>query len=97
VKVRRRDWLAAVAMSAGIGLFLGLASPSGGRLHAPGASWWLAGLATLGIVLFALAVAFGRITARGVPVPPGSGARRCYRNLMGFRGRNDQGTQLAPR
>jgi drug/metabolite transporter (DMT)-like permease len=59
VKVRRRDWLAAVAMSAGIGLFLRLASPSGGRLHAPGASWWLAGLATLVIVLLALAVAFG--------------------------------------
>ena len=42
VKVKRRDWLAAVAMSAGIGLFLRVASPSGGRLHAPGSSWWLA-------------------------------------------------------
>jgi drug/metabolite transporter (DMT)-like permease len=59
VRVRRRDWLAAVAMSAGIGLFLGLAAPSGGRLHAPGPSWWLAGLATLAIVLLAVAVAFG--------------------------------------
>jgi drug/metabolite transporter (DMT)-like permease len=59
VKVRPRDWLAAVAMSAGIGLFLGLASPSGGRLHAPGPYWWLAGLITLGIVLLAVAVAFG--------------------------------------
>jgi len=59
VRVRRRDWLAALAMSAGIGLFLGLAAPSGGRLHAPGPSWWLAGLATLAIVLLALAVAFG--------------------------------------
>src|SRR5882757_6954731 len=57
VKVRRRDWLAAAAMSVGIGLFLRLASPSGGRLHAPGSSWWLAGLATLAIVLLALAVA----------------------------------------
>ena len=36
VKVKRRDWLAAAAMSAGVGLFLFLASPSGGRLHAPG-------------------------------------------------------------
>jgi drug/metabolite transporter (DMT)-like permease len=36
MRVRRRDWLAAVAMSAGIGLFLGLAAPSGGRPHAPG-------------------------------------------------------------
>jgi drug/metabolite transporter (DMT)-like permease len=59
VKVRRRDWLAAVAMSAGIGLFLRLASPSGGRLHAPGSWWWLAGLATVGIVLLALVLAFG--------------------------------------
>jgi hypothetical protein len=59
VKVRRHDWLAAVAMSAGIGLFLRLAAPSGGRLHAPGSSWWLAGLCTLAIVVLALAVAFG--------------------------------------
>src|SRR6202167_5876641 len=54
VKVKRRDWLAAVAMSAGIGLFLRLAAPSGGRLHAPGGWWWLAGLSSLGIVLLAL-------------------------------------------
>jgi drug/metabolite transporter (DMT)-like permease len=59
VTVRRRDWLAAVAMSAGIGLFLRLASPSGGQLHAPCSSWWLAGLVTLAIVLLALGVAFG--------------------------------------
>lgn len=59
VMVRRRDWLAAVAMSAGVGLFLRLAAPSGGRLHAPGPSWWLAGLSTFGIVLLGLAVAFG--------------------------------------
>jgi hypothetical protein len=58
-RVRRRDWLAAAAMSAGIGVFLRLASPSGGRLHAPGSSWLLAGLVTLGVVLIALAVAFG--------------------------------------
>jgi drug/metabolite transporter (DMT)-like permease len=65
VKVRRRDWLAAVAMSAGIGLFLGLAAPSGGRLHAPASSWWLAGLATLVIVLLALALAFGPASRPG--------------------------------
>jgi drug/metabolite transporter (DMT)-like permease len=59
LKVRRRDWLAAAAMSAGIGLFLFLASPSGGRLHAPGPLWLLAGLVTFGVVLAALAVAFG--------------------------------------
>jgi drug/metabolite transporter (DMT)-like permease len=59
VRVKKRDLLAAAAMSAGIGLFLGLASPSGGRLHAPGSSWLLAGVITLGVVLAALAVAFG--------------------------------------
>jgi drug/metabolite transporter (DMT)-like permease len=71
VNVKRRDWLAAAAMSAGIGLFLWLASPSGGRLHAPGALWMLAGLVTLGVVLAALAVAFG-LNNR----PEGSGSRR---------------------
>lgn len=59
VKVKRRDWIAAAAMSVGIGLFLRLASPSGGRLHAPGSSWLVAGLITFGLVLVALAVAFG--------------------------------------
>jgi drug/metabolite transporter (DMT)-like permease len=58
-RVRCRDWLATAAMSAGLGMFLALASPSGGRLHAPGHSWLLAGLATAGVVLAALAVAFG--------------------------------------
>jgi hypothetical protein len=46
-------------MSAGITVFLRLASPSGGRLHAPGASWLLAGLITLGAVLVAVAAASG--------------------------------------
>jgi drug/metabolite transporter (DMT)-like permease len=68
VKVKRRDWLAAAAMSAGIGMFLWVAAPSGGRLHAPGSLWLLAGLATLGVVLAALAVAF-RLGHR-----PGAGA-----------------------
>ncbi|MBO0806633.1 MAG: DMT family transporter, partial [Nocardiopsaceae bacterium] len=45
--VRRREWLAAVAMSAGLSVFLRAASPSGGRPDAPGRLWWLAGLATL--------------------------------------------------
>ena len=59
VRIKRRDWLAAAVISAGLAAFLGLASPSGGRLHAPGSAWLLAGLVTLGIVLIALAVAFG--------------------------------------
>ena len=97
VKVRRRDWLAAVAMPTGIGLFLRLAPPSGGRLHAPGSSRPLTGLATLGIAPRAGRGLRAGSPARSVPVPPGGGARRCYRNLMGFSGRSDQRTQLAPR
>jgi hypothetical protein len=58
-RVTGRDLLAAAAMSAGIGVFLRLAAPSGGRLHAPGSSWLLAGLVTAGVVAAALAVASG--------------------------------------
>jgi hypothetical protein len=67
VRIKRRDWLAAAAMSAGIAAFLGVASPSGGRLHASGSSWLLAGLVTLGVVLLALAVAFGLGERPGAP------------------------------
>jgi drug/metabolite transporter (DMT)-like permease len=70
-RVKRRDWLAAAAMSAGIGVFLRVASPSGGRLHAPGSSWLVAGLATAGVALVAVAVAFG--LGRG---PAASGTRK---------------------
>jgi drug/metabolite transporter (DMT)-like permease len=59
VRIKRRDWAAAAAMSAGIAVFLRLASPSGGRLHAPGTSWLLAALITLGVVLVAVSAAFG--------------------------------------
>jgi drug/metabolite transporter (DMT)-like permease len=58
-RVRRRDWLAAAAMSAGVGVFLRLASPSGGRPHAAGSSWLVAGLVTAGVVSAGLAAAFG--------------------------------------
>jgi drug/metabolite transporter (DMT)-like permease len=58
-RVKRRDWLAAAAMSAGLGLLLLAASPSGGRQHAPASSWWTAGLITLAAVVTGLVVAFG--------------------------------------
>ena len=58
-RVQLRDWLAACGMSAGLALFLLAAAPSGGRTQAPGSSWWLAGLATAGVVLAGLAAAFG--------------------------------------
>ncbi|HYB48526.1 MAG TPA: DMT family transporter, partial [Streptosporangiaceae bacterium] len=57
--------------SAGIGVFLRMASPSAGRLHAPGSSWLLAALVTAGVVLAALGVAFG-LGSR----PGASGSRR---------------------
>jgi drug/metabolite transporter (DMT)-like permease len=58
-RIKPRDWLGAAAMSAGVAVFLRLASASGGRLHAPGSSWLLAGLVTFGVVGAAVAVAFG--------------------------------------
>ena len=59
-RVRCRDWLAAAAMSAGIGVFLRLASPSAGRMHAPGSSWLVSGLVTAAIVAAALVVGLRR-------------------------------------
>lgn len=58
-RVTRRDWLAAAAMTAGLGVLLLAASPSGGRPHAPASLWWLAGLLTAGAVVTGLAIAFG--------------------------------------
>jgi drug/metabolite transporter (DMT)-like permease len=66
-RVTGRDLLAAAAMSAGLGMFLRVAAPSGGRLHAPGPSWLLAGLVTAGVVAAALAVAFGMGRRPGAP------------------------------
>jgi drug/metabolite transporter (DMT)-like permease len=60
MRVKNRDWLGAVAMSAGLAVFLRVASPSGGRLHAAGFLWLLAGLATLGVVFGAVAFGHGR-------------------------------------
>jgi drug/metabolite transporter (DMT)-like permease len=57
-RVASRDWLAATAMSAGLGLLLFAAAPSGGRQHAPGYLWVLAGALTLAVVLAGLALAF---------------------------------------
>jgi hypothetical protein len=63
--IRCRDWLAAAAMSVGIGGFLRLAAPSAGRPDASGTSWLVAGLVIAGIVAAAAAVGFG-------PCPAGS-------------------------
>ena len=57
-RVTRRDLLAAGALSAGLGLLLLAAAPSGGRPHAPASLWWLAGLIIAAAVLAGLAAAF---------------------------------------
>ena len=72
-RVQARDWLAAVAMSAGISLFLRAAAPAAGRPHAPAGLWWLAGLVTGGCVAAAVAVA-ARLS-RLAPIP-GPGTNR---------------------
>lgn len=54
-QARWREWGAAIAMSAGISVFLRAAAPTGGHEHAPAADWWLAGLAA-GVAM-AIAVA----------------------------------------
>ena len=56
--VLRKDWMAGAAMAAGLGVFLFTASPSGGRLHAPGPYWWFAGVSSLGLATIAAAIAF---------------------------------------
>ena len=58
-RVKRRDWLAAAALTAGLGLLLLAAAPSGGRAHAPASLWWLSGLVVLAAVLAGLAISFG--------------------------------------
>jgi drug/metabolite transporter (DMT)-like permease len=55
--VRAREWLAAVAMSAGLVVFLIAASPSRGEAHAPPVLWWISGLATFAVVAVSVAVA----------------------------------------
>ena len=54
-----REWGAAVAMSAGISVFLRAAAPSGGREHAPASLWWLSGVAALAAVALAVAASAG--------------------------------------
>jgi drug/metabolite transporter (DMT)-like permease len=58
-RARWREWGAAVAMSAGISVFLGAAAPSGGREHAPASLWWLSGVAALAAAALAVAASAG--------------------------------------
>jgi drug/metabolite transporter (DMT)-like permease len=69
-RVGPREWLPAVAMSAGVAIFLAAASPSGGQAHAPAGSWWLAAGATLAVVSLAIA-ASGTRGGAGRAASPG--------------------------
>jgi len=66
-----RDWLAAAAMSVGIGIFLRAAAPTGGRPSAPAGLWWLAAVVTTAAV--AIAIALSRAGAPTVGPGPGPG------------------------
>jgi drug/metabolite transporter (DMT)-like permease len=58
-RTRWREWIAAVAMSAGISVFIRAAAPTGGQDHASAALWWLAGAGTLVAVSIAVAASRG--------------------------------------
>jgi drug/metabolite transporter (DMT)-like permease len=58
-RTRWREWLAALAMSVGISVFLRAAAPTGGQDHAAATLWWLAGAGTLVAVTIAVAVSRG--------------------------------------
>jgi drug/metabolite transporter (DMT)-like permease len=58
-RARWREWGAAVAMSAGISVFLRAAAPGGGHEHAGALDWWVAGLAAGAAVAVAVAAAGG--------------------------------------
>ena len=68
-RVHRSDWLAASAMAVGLGVFLGTADPSGGRLHASGLAWWLSGISVLGLTLIVTASAYAPLRRRSRPSP----------------------------
>ena len=87
---RWREWGAAIAMSAGISVFLRAAAPSGGHEHAGAVAWWLAGLAAAAAVAIAIAGAGGRSRGR-VACAPGRLARHRHRHRLGLRRRRDQG------
>ena len=56
-RARWREWGAAIAMSAGISVFLRAAAPTGGHEHAHAAAWWAAGLAAGAAVTIVVAAA----------------------------------------
>lgn len=68
-KLMRADWMAAVAMAAGLSLFLFTAAPSGGRVHPPATMWWLAGISTLGLAAVVTVLAYVPMRRGSRPSP----------------------------
>jgi drug/metabolite transporter (DMT)-like permease len=56
-----REWLAALAVVAGVGLFLAVAQPHGGTTQPSVEVWILTGVALAGLVLVLLSLASGRL------------------------------------
>jgi hypothetical protein len=71
-RVHARDWLAAVGMVVGLGVFLALARPAGGHDHASSSKWIMAGLATLALAAILTSLAY--LPGRG-GVRPGAGRK----------------------
>jgi drug/metabolite transporter (DMT)-like permease len=54
-RLRRTEWAGAVMVSAGLGLFLGVGSPTAGKADMPQYEWLLVTLASWGLALFLVA------------------------------------------
>jgi drug/metabolite transporter (DMT)-like permease len=67
--LRKTDWMAAVAMAAGLSVFLFTAAPSGGRAHPPAALWWLAGISALGLAALVTVAAYVPLRRGSRPSP----------------------------
>lgn len=67
--VVRTDWMAAAAMGSGLGIFLFVASPSGGHDQAPAGQWWLAGVSALGLAALVASSAYVPVHRGARPSP----------------------------
>jgi drug/metabolite transporter (DMT)-like permease len=67
--IRKTDWMAAVAMAAGLSVFLFTAAPSGGRVHPPATLWWLAGISALGLAAVVTVAAYVPLRRGSRPSP----------------------------
>jgi drug/metabolite transporter (DMT)-like permease len=64
-QVRARDWAAAIAMSAGVAVFLTAAAPDGGSQHASRTAWWIAAIVVAAAIAAAIALSEARVNAGG--------------------------------